>query len=608
MFEEPVLKEKCFFILGNEPSRTSLRRANAFGQALSIDTEKFASIFQTIKTDYVPPEQRPPISYCVQEYSIPEKGERLSDEAIFDLIQFGELNEELLTSSLLDNTNYVVKRNLIDKAIGLIQREHKAIVIHSNLGNGKSLFASQMRLDLKRSGFRVFSLEKRSVDLMIEIDFLCSLKEKSVLFIEDYSDWFNVIEYINLNSSRSLSLVLTARTSPHDIILPRLLTSLSSDSIPEISVNFLTSAEIDQFVVYLNSYGLWGPRSSWSFSRKSGHIRERCDSQISNILLDLFASEQILTRFAALVKSIEEQSSYLRILIGILILNVVSFRISINSLVDIFGTELLSSDFRNSRPMSQLIDFSRGRITLRSSVASEFLLQRFMNPNSIIDVLITIAGKADSNAGVLHDYRYLLQLVTKFSNLQHLLPERDRGKAIIKFYESVKSLYGTKAHPQFWLQYAIACTVLAEFERAGIYFKTAYSLAEKRETNTDQIDNHYARWLLLNAINSNDDSICMREFREARSIINRQVNKERVHYPFRVAAAYGDFYDAFSDRLGKKSKEEIGRAAQFVLNKIASLPEHQRSNRYVVECSNRMEHVISQVQKDATAEDGLPKT
>src|SRR5262249_8501255 len=119
------------------------------------------------------------------------------------------------------------------------------------------------------------------------------------------------------------------------------------------------------------------------------------------------------------------------------------------------------------------------------------------------------------------DPRYfeLLKSLTRFNGLQQILPERDPRKAVIRYYESIKSLANTAKQPLFWLQYAIACTVLEEFDRAEAYFSTAYSLAEARDFNAYQIDNHFARFILVRAIRAKDEGKCMKSFRQARKLI-----------------------------------------------------------------------------------------
>lgn len=149
----------------------------------------------------------------------------------------------------------------------------------------------------------------------------------------------------------------------------------------------------------------------------------------------------------------------------------------------------------------------------------------------------------------------------------------------------------------FWLQYAIASLVDAEkteeFERAEKYFKTAYSLAEGRDFwDSFQIDNYYARFLLTRAVSLGDASTCMAAFRDARKLIHNQIERERLHYGYRVAALYADFYEKFEPVLQPQHKEEIKRAAKHVCERIEKLPPWRQDQRYVHTCWERLQKIL----------------
>jgi hypothetical protein len=148
------------------------------------------------------------------------------------------------------------------------------------------------------------------------------------------------------------------------------------------------------------------------------------------------------------------------------------------------------------------------------------------------------------------------------------------------------------------LQYAIGCLVGGDLKRAKTYFDTAYSLADNRNFDTFQIDNHFARYLLV-ATSQSDLAVgrALELFREARAIINRQLQNERLHYPFRVAASYQDFVDQFGSRLNPEGCSEIAEAAEHVLERIAQLPEDRARHPAVRKCGDAMEYVIERCRQ-----------
>jgi hypothetical protein len=168
---------------------------------------------------------------------------------------------------------------------------------------------------------------------------------------------------------------------------------------------------------------------------------------------------------------------------------------------------------------------------------------------------------------------------------------------MIRYYESIKNLGGCKRNPLFWLQYAIACLFFSDLERAETYFDTAYSFARDRNYDTYQIDNHYARFLLIKSITKGEAATSMSAFREVRRIVNQQIQRERLHYPYRVAAGYKDFWDKFGAGLTQEERKEVERAAAFVAERIQRLPERYQAQRYVSECRQSMQYVVEQASK-----------
>jgi hypothetical protein len=175
-----------------------------------------------------------------------------------------------------------------------------------------------------------------------------------------------------------------------------------------------------------------------------------------------------------------------------------------------------------------------------------------------------------------------------------ILPEDDRMKAVLRFYEAAKNLERCKGNPQFWLQYAIACLVYGELKRSKLYFDTSYSLAAKKikKYDTFMIDNHYARFLLVEAVKEFEHEEAMNNFREARTIIRLQIRFERRHYTYRVAASLKEFMDRFENSLSASELEEVVSIAKEVSERIAKLPEGRQNHYNVVDCDKAMRYIV----------------
>jgi tetratricopeptide (TPR) repeat protein len=313
----------------------------------------------------------------------------------------------------------------------------------------------------------------------------------------------------------------------------------------------------------------------------------------------LFESPQIVSRFNKILEPLNLRRDHYRSVVAILVLTLLNYRPTLDILIALCGDGVLESSFKRDAAIQELVDFHQSIVRIRSSIAAQAILLKIADPNITVDVLIEIVRAAEKASVVSTFYSSITKDLMRFTNLQRLLPERHRRAATIRYYEATKNLEIAQRNPLFWLQYAIACTVLEDFERAGQYFDTAYSFAEVRGPNYDtyQIDNHYARFVLLSAVHDGDSTTAMARFREAREIINQQIKRERRHFPYRVAATYADFYDTFEPKLTADHKEEITRAAKFVADRIKQLPEMRQRQRYVIECSQKMAYVMNKSEK-----------
>jgi tetratricopeptide (TPR) repeat protein len=314
--------------------------------------------------------------------------------------------------------------------------------------------------------------------------------------------------------------------------------------------------------------------------------------------LKLLSSPDIAKRFHDLLNEVKGNKEQYPVLISVFILTLLNQNPSLDLLVDLWGPDILNSTgFRRSPAIKQFVDFNRSQVVLRSSIVAEYLLKNFADASLITSVLTDLTKCADKNASFSRTHKSLFGALLRFGNVQMVLPIEGRGAAVIRYYESIKNLRGCQNNPLFWLQYAIACLVINALDRAERYFKTAYSLADAQNWDTFQIDNHFARFLLVNAIENLNSNDAMANFRKARQIINRQVKEEVLHHPYRVATEYQNFLDKFGVGLSTSQLSDINQGADNVLNHINSLDIDRRRHRYVRDCETAMKYVITRINE-----------
>lgn len=599
LVDAATLKGKCFFVLPPATAAATKRRAERLGTIIPDTANEFARAVEERRGKGVVSLPRTSFTSFRKYEPDASLAGVVTDEKVFDLFMLGKTNDGAVWSSLHSDSGYVQERRSTVGVLERLSQTPRAVVIHSHLGNGKTIALRVLLARCREAGWDVFEVTGRTSELLREADEILRRPTRTVIVIDDYPSWLDLVRYVSTNASDQVSMLLTARTPAHDVLLDDLSSALQSESIPEFSVDRLDNEEVDHFIEVLDRLGLWGKQSALVLQSKRNVIVRDCNRQISAVLLRIFDSPQILARFDKLLSILREKRDYYDVVAAILVLNVLNQSSSLNVLADLCeGNVIADSRFRQNEVVRQLLDFESGEIVARSSVAAQYLLRRLADASLVSDVISRLARRADKALSAAPHYRGLLKELVRFSNLKMLLGKDDSGPAALRLYESIKHLYSFRRNPLFWLQYAIAALFTGDLSRADKYFDTAYAFAKQYkvkygEYDTFQIDNHYARHLLVTAIERGDVSGFMQYFRRARKILTQQLKSERLHYPYRVAQLYYGLYAEFEESLTQPDAGEIARAAQFVISRSDALPPERQRHKYVKECREGMNYIIT---------------
>jgi hypothetical protein len=600
LFEEQLI-DKSFFVLGPDPDMATAHRASKFGLLTAAGTDEFAAQLRSFRKGYVPEKDPTPISFCLAPYEVQASPVSLEDRNVFELLLFGRLRPEFVSATFLGQVNYCGPRKANEMALSRIESETRVIVLNSSLGNGKTVALEELKYLARAKGLRVYSLVNRGESLAEELQNALVQPGKKVLFIDNYTEWFDVLPMLAAHRSEDFVLVTSARSASNDVLVDRLARELEAHEVFEIPVDQLDPEDIEWIADFFDEFGIWGERAALSRRRKLAYLSEVCRAEWNAILLKLLESPHIVEKLQTLFLSLKKNGTYREPIVRLLILTVLAYRPETSVLVDLCGDRILESGFRRDPVAKELMDFGGASVGMRSSVTAEVLLRQVVDPNLAVSALIGLINRADKLHQGSSYNRELFKNLVRFSNLQLVFAEKDRGRAAMRVYESVKHLQHCSRSPLFWLQYAIAALVSQDFDRAKSYFDNAYSFAEDMYAyDSYQIDNHYARFLLERAIALRDSSSAMAVFRDSRRLLFAQFVNERLHYPFRVAANWGDFYSTFRSTLTEAEKKEVRDAAKYVCEKIGALPPDRAAHRSVVECREAMDLILGDGQQKPT--------
>ncbi len=235
VFDNEDLRLKTLFFLGREPRVTTTRLARRFGTTINqMDTESLASTFAKKQESYKPTEPPKLVHYCYEKLEIADVDSQFSDDRFIDLFVLGDVETEFVRRSIYRDLPYYLERTKMDRLTELLRSEVRAIMVHSDLGNGKTLFLEGLKYRALEQGYEVYSLIDRSEDICRETEQILRQNTRTLLVVENYYDWFDVLDYISMNWGQNTKLVLSARSAIHDVTIERLHRSLEISDIPEM--------------------------------------------------------------------------------------------------------------------------------------------------------------------------------------------------------------------------------------------------------------------------------------------------------------------------------------------------------------------------------------
>lgn len=573
MFSSDELKNKTFFILWENEPKANRLLINKFGDAQPIGLTGFAKKIKDVQSNYVAVKNDTRPLLCFDKVDVNKNIPTIKDKDAFDLFikgNYGTYEKLFYSIKSPDYIQFCVFRTKLESVIKAVRSGEKNIMIHSSLGNGKTLFLLSLSTLFSNNGYKVFFYQQSRNTFAREIESICKEYGPVVVVFDQYSDCLSHLETFR-NFRNDQIIVLADRSALNDINYYKV--SSWFGEFNSFDLNRLEDTEIKQLCKILSRYGLWGDKSHYRDDQKEEFIAYDCKRSIAQAILAILHSNNIIEKYTELIDDIKNHKGFYNAIIYVLIAQVAEFNVDTDDLVNLFdASQLNSPSFKNNTSVKEFINFDGCRIKGTSSLFAQVLLQEVIKSSDIIiDVMLDIYKKLN-NLRSRQEVRQVLRKMTNYSNLQHILNKDDkRYKENLKYYyDSIHTLSFCAENPYFWLQYAILMLSEYNYTTAEIYFNNAYSFARKQSGfDTYQIDNHHARFLLEHEMQFGSPATCMRAFMEAHQVLMNPKHKvDSLFYPYRVAQKYYNFYLSFFERMTKPEKETFIAACEKMLERV----------------------------------------
>mgnify|MGYP004463585255 CR=1 FL=1 len=544
-----AIKEKAVFIDCCDLSEEQEYLLGKWGELYPIEVNGLAEEIRNISKNYCAPKIVRKLESFeelqIDEYDIGN----VTPNDVINLLVYGKCNKYDFRKE-----NYYIEREELLQNVKKILREHKICLIHSNLGNGKSIaqFYLASRLIEDYRVYMVNNLENIQEDIEI-------LKQRksfeNLIIVDDYDMQMDLFKELSYDFPDNIKVIASSRTSLSELLVDSLITSygIPYDDIGILNIEIITDQERKLLIKLLDEYNLWGNKSGYTEKEKEKLIFEKYRNRLSSIFYMLLDSNVISEKVGSVIYATNNKEVK-KYLFAQAICDICNFKLKGYEIAYIAGIDYSEIEKALSNEDSkEMFMRSSDDIELRSSIFSQYIIKE-KSDYQILSNILTNMYICSRNLRSIESEIVRKKLISR-SNLIEIFGGKrrnsewkERDKEIYEFYSSIQNY--ARSTPFFWLQYAITSLNLGYYVDAKIYFDNAYSYASQLDRfDAFQLDTHYARFLLEEMIRC-DEEFDFEKFTKAHRLLMDSSNAEtRLSYVLRQVGIYS--------KINKKYKSEF---------------------------------------------------
>ncbi|MGF1730804.1 SIR2 family protein [Photobacterium kasasachensis] len=590
MFKDEHLVAKTYFITLPEPDMELEFTLSKFGTVVPIGTDGFAAEIAKFIADN-PTEHEEHSLESLRLYELGNAAPNVRDDQIETMLMYGDVNDDSIDSCMLGHIEvpFLILRNQIEEICTNLDKE-KNIVLYSALGNGKSILLKELRCQLTSSGHNVYEIDDLDGDYIGDLDYLAQQSSKSILLIDDYEQYIDVIQHVSATSSGKIQVVATARIADHEFFRERLLEW--NFNFSEINVDLLYEEERNSFIDIIDNLGLWGENAGFTHNQKLRYLQFNNDNQISTALLSLLDSPNIKSKITVLVSKFKANKNYESTLFTICLCRIIGVSANRALISELAGNDAIYDPaFTSMKEFRQIFTIINGEVQSASSLFCICLVKEHFSASYITASLLSIAGKLNKVSGRDATQTRVFKSMLKFSFVERILPKSTKVGNLIRYYSDLKlEVRWLNKDPHFWLQYAMSVIVFKNYGKAQQFLDQAYALAQnKKDYHTDNIDTQQARLWLMECNDISDGQKVYGKFSQAHKLLSYLKNDI---FKFRQLARYREFYENNFDKLSKKNKGLFLESCKQVL---ASIQEADDEQSYSIQQLERTQSILKSI-------------
>lgn len=469
--QNPLTVERTHFILRPAQSPVAESRLDEYGRRDSMGVSGFAEECKACVVAEKPEHANSLSSFrfveLLKDNKIAARPTPLEIQALF---AFGKFIFQRLLSTF-PNPGYSIPRTqTLARCLDALAGCH-TLILHSKIGNGKTIFRQGLSVALTEQGHSCFELREKVIPTPTEIDFIAG-QPKAVIFFPDYDTAYSNIHLFNglKPDARFVVEILTGTLQVrHSEVFDRL-----PKPIERMDLNRLSAEDCGAIYKLLDEAGI-APRGFNSKFGKGGEMRD--------IVLSVFENANVIKKIDSIVRPILTNDDAKVVLFCSAILKALGLHTDPGFLRSFSGVDSYQVLCETGEGAYEFVDFTHDRVEPHSALFSEFLIKRYLKPHELVGAVFRMASEAarrmNENANLqserVRSARATLGALLRFSFLDELLrqyPERDQH--IREVYEHGRRDIYIQGEPLFWLQYSIFMQEIGLWDLAERHMETAY--------------------------------------------------------------------------------------------------------------------------------------
>lgn len=486
--KDPAVIDKTYFVCSPHVDKMFANRIKPYGELLPIGAAAFEELCRTL-----PPRAQVPGPYALQafRYLDPFKDKKVlappTPVEVFNLVAFGSFNTQRCVETLPADQYVVPRAKLTDEAAEALSTV-RCLIVHSQLGNGKSIFLYILAHKLISSGYRCYFCRTNPNIESVEND-IAALRtyDKTAIFFDSYNAAIEIIQRM-LNLPSETKFIVAVRSSIHDVRMHEIKEKLPAPR-GMIGLNGIEPADKKHFSNLLGRAGVLPD----NFSDQIRRCRDFRD-----VVVSLYDNRYIKKKIKEELERALGNERFKVVFIVSHLLKWIGQDVDPGFLRSVTGLDayLIASEFRDiAGDVFQLDD---DRVESRSAVFSDYLIRTHFSTNDVLDAAKKVLLEAVKRKKERR-YQPIMSRLMQFSYLRRALQNDILYLgALKKFYDTLQRDIYINGEPLFWLQYTILMIEDNNLSAAERFLETAYArAADSPGFETYQIDTQALRLYLL---------------------------------------------------------------------------------------------------------------